>query len=117
MISVESLREPNTTLLSATVIASILDLQLEELAKIVGVDRDVLRFHPESARVQLGLRDLAKVLSVFLEEQVDVGDAAFHLKNTPIRAFRNRTLLEVIADGRADDVVAYLESVMSGAAG
>jgi hypothetical protein len=117
MISIESLREPGTTRLSATVIAGILGMRPEELAEFAGVRPDVLKSHPESARVQKALCDLARVLTVLAEQQPDVARVVFHLKNTPLRTFGGRTLLEVIRVGRIDDAIAYLDSVLSGAAG
>lgn len=117
MISVESLQEPGTTRLSATVIAGILDMRPEELAEFAGVHPKVLNLRPESARVQEALRDLARVLAVLTEQQPDVARVVFHLKNTPLSTFGGRTLLEVIRVGRVDDALAYLDSVLSGAAG
>lgn len=117
MISVESLKEPGATHLSPTIIADILDMPLEELAQFAGVQTDVLRLRPVSAQVQQPLYGLARVLVLLTEHQPDVAKVVFHLKNTPLSTFGQRTLLEVIREGRIDNAMAYLESVLSGAAG
>lgn len=117
MISAEALREPGFTHLSPTIMAGILDMQPHELAQFVGVHPNILALHPESARVQEVLRGLARVLTVLTEQQTDVARVVFHLKNRPLKTFGDSTLFEVIRAGRIDNAMAYLESVLSGAAG
>lgn len=43
--------------------------------------------------------------------------AFFMFKNEPIPAFRHKTLLQLVQDGRVDDAIDYLESISSGFAG
>jgi len=43
--------------------------------------------------------------------------AAFLLRNEPLRAFGYKTADALIQDGRADTLIAYLESLAGGAAG
>lgn len=56
-----------------------------------------------------------------LQAAVDLGDdpqtALYHVKNSPIRSFEYKTALEMIEGGRADDVVAYLQSLSAGYVG
>lgn len=113
----ESLREPGTSDLSPTAIASLLDMPQQELAQLAGVHRNTLRLHPESSRVQALLRDLTRVLTAMTQLQPDVTRAVYHIKNTPIPAFDYRTMFEAIAAGRAEDVLTYVRSISSGAAG
>ena len=117
MISLESLRERGATHLSANRIAGVLDMRPEELARFARVHVDVLRFHPESIEVQRALHDIARVLELITLHQPDITRVVFHLKNTPLATFGQRTLLEVLQAGRVEDAIAYLESVLSGAAG
>lgn len=111
---IESSREAGTSRFSASNIADILGLQQQDLAALAGVHRNTLRSHPESPRLQAALRDLMRVLSAATAVQPDTERAFFMVKNTPIPAFRHKTLLQLVQDGRADDAVDYLESIGSG---
>jgi hypothetical protein len=113
----ESAREAGTSHLSAANLASILGLQQQDLATVAGVHRNTLRTHPESPRLQAALRDLMRVLSAAVEVQPDVERALFLIKNQPIPAFRHKTLLQLVQDGRTDDAIDYLESISAGFVG
>ena len=113
----ETSREADSPRLSATKLAKALDLQVQVLATIAGVHRNTLRTHPESPRLQAALRDLMRVLSAAVEVQPDVNHAYFMVKNEPIPAFRHKTLLQLVQEGRTDDAVDYLESINGGFVG
>lgn len=113
----ESAREPGTSRFSASGIASILGLQQQELAELAGVHRNTLRIHPESPRLQSVLRDLMRVLSAATAMEPDPQRAIFLIKNEPIPAFRHKTLLQLVQEGRAEDAIDYLESVSAGFVG
>lgn len=113
----ESLREPGTSRLSAPGIANILGVQHQDLAELAGVHRNTLRTHPESPRLQSALRDLMRVLSAATAVQPDAQRAVFLIKNEPIPAFRHKTLLQLVQEGRAEDAVGYLESISAGFVG
>jgi hypothetical protein len=113
----ESMREPGTSRFSASGIASLLGLQQQDLALVAGVHRNTLRTHPESPRLQTALRDLMRVLSAAAAVQPDPQRAAFLVKNEPIPAFRHKTLLQLVQDGRAEDAISYLESISAGFVG
>jgi hypothetical protein len=113
----ESARETGTSRLSAANLANILGLQQQDLATLAGVHRNTLRTHPESPKLQAALRDLMRVLSAVVAAQPDVERALFLIKNQPIPAFRHRTLLQLVQDGRTDDAIDYLESISSGFVG
>jgi len=110
-------REPGTSRFSATNIANALDLQFQDLATLAGVHRNTLRTHPESPRLQVALRDLMRVLSAAAAVQPDTDSAFFMVKNEPIAAFRHKTLLQLVQEGRTDDAIDYLESISAGFAG
>ncbi|MBV2150075.1 hypothetical protein KRZ98_17670 [Sphingobium sp. AS12] len=112
-----SVREPGTSRFSAANIASALGLQFQDLAALAGVHRNTLRTHPESPRLQIALRDLMRVLSAAAVVQPDTERAFFMVKNEPIPAFRHKTILQLVQEGRADDAIDYLESVSAGFAG
>ncbi|GHU04811.1 hypothetical protein FACS1894158_05900 [Betaproteobacteria bacterium] len=113
----ESVREAGTSRFSAAHIANALNLQYQELATLAGVHRNTLRTHPESPRLQVALRDLMRVLSAAAAVQPDTERAFFMIKNEPIPAFRHKTLLQLLQEGRAEDAIDYLESISAGFAG
>ena len=110
----ESTREPGTSRFSASGIAGILGLQQQDLAELAGVHRNTLRTHPESPRLQAALRDLMRVVSAATAVQPDAQRAIFLIKNEPIAAFRHKTLMQLVQEGRAEDAIGYLESIGAG---
>lgn len=113
----ESARETGTSRISAVNLANILGLRQQDLATLAGVHRNTVRTHPESPKLQATLRDLMRVLSAAVEAQPDVERALFLVKNYPVPAFRHKTLLQLVQEGRTDDAVDYLESISSGFVG
>ncbi len=113
----ESAREAGTSRLSATNIADALEMQYQDLAALAGVHRNTLRTHPESPRLQAALRDLMRVLSAATAVQPDTARAVFMVKNEPIPAFRHKTLLQLVQEGRTEDAIDYLESISAGFTG
>ena len=67
--------------------------------------------------MQKYLQDMLRVLAVITEITGDEQRAAFLLRNEPLRAFGYKTADSLVQQGRADDVIAYLESLAGGAAG
>lgn len=114
---VSDLREPESSAISPGRVASFFKLQAGELANSAGVHRNTLRLHPESARLQAYLRDLLRVLSAASELNPDPAAAAYWVSNVPIAAFRHKTARELVAEGRAQDVVSYLMSLEAGFVG
>ena len=113
----ESAREAGTSRLSATNIADALEMQYQDLAALAGVHRNTLRTHPESPRLQAALRDLMRMLSAATAVQPDTARAVFMVKNEPIPAFRHKTLLQLVQEGRTEDAIDYLESISAGFTG
>lgn len=113
----ESAREAGTSRFSAARIADALGLPYQDLATLAGVHRNTLRSHPESPRLQAALRDLMRVLSAATVVQSDTARAFFMVKNEPIPAFRHKTLLQLVQDGRTEDAIDYLESISAGFTG
>lgn len=64
----ENLREPGTSRLSASRVAHLFDMQLQELAELAKVHRNTLRVHPESPKLQKALRDLVRLLCALKQQ-------------------------------------------------
>ena len=111
-----ALREPETPDLSARQIATLLHLRLEELIATASA-HDTSKASSESLKLQAVLHDLLRVLSVAALIQPDRKLAISLIRDAPLPAFRGKTILQLVAERRAEDVLDYLESVRSGAAG
>lgn len=113
----ETVHQPGTSDLSATGVAELFGLQLQDLAALASVHRNTIRTHPNTPRLQAVLRDLMRVLSAASVVQPDRDRALFLIKNAPIPAFRHKTILQLVSEGRTDDAVDYLDSVSAGFVG
>ena len=113
----ETVHQPGTSDLSAVGVADLFGLQLQDLAVIAAVHRNTIRTHPNSPKLQVVLRDLMRVLSAASIVRPDQEQALFLIKNAPIPAFRHKTILQLVAEGRTEDAIDYLESVSSGYVG
>lgn len=112
--STELFREPGTTRLSPNRVAKTLALDLSALADAIGVHRNTLRLHPDSAKTQEGLRELNRVFLALLEVKADELQTSFHMMNTPIRVLGQRTLFEAVRDGDVDKALRYIQTISGG---
>lgn len=113
----ETVHQPGTSDFSAAGVAELFGLQLQDLAALAAVHRNTIRTHPNTPKLQAALRNLMRVLSAASVVQPDRNRALFLIKNAPIPAFRHKTILQLVAEGRTEDAVDYLESVGSGFVG
>ncbi len=81
------------------------------------VHRNTPTARPQAPQLQKYLRDMVRVLAIATEMTGDEKRAAFLLRNEPLRAFGYKTADTLIQEGKADMVIAFLESLMGGAAG
>lgn len=116
-ISIERFREPNTPYLSATKIGEVMGFRVQDLAERAGVHRNTPTARPQAPQLQRYLQDVVRVITVATEMTGDEGRAAFLVRNEPLKAFGYKTADTLIQEGRADAVVAYLESLAGGASG
>lgn len=112
-VVLEAVHQPGTSDLSATGVAELFGLQLQDLAALAAVHRNTIRTHPNTPRLQAVLRDLMRVLSAASLVRPDKDSALFLIKNAPIPAFRHKAILQLVAEGRTDDAVGYLDSLGS----
>ena len=114
---VERFREPNTPYLSPSKVGDFFGFRVQELAERAHVHRNTPTARPQAPQLQKYLQDMVRVLAVAAEMTGDVHRAVFLLRNEPLRAFGYKTADTPIQEGRADAVIAYLESFAGGAAG
>ena len=113
----EQFREPDTPYLSPARVGDFFGFQVQELAERARVHRNTPTARPQAPQLQKYLQDMVRVLSVAAEVTGDKSRAAFLLRNEPLKAFGYKTADALIQEGRADAVIAYLESFAGGAAG
>ncbi|MDR0781319.1 MAG: MbcA/ParS/Xre antitoxin family protein [Pseudomonadales bacterium] len=114
---VERFRESDTPYLSPARIGECFGFQVQELAERAHVHRNTPTARPQAPQLQKYLQDMMRVLAIATEMTGDEKRAVFLLRNEPLRAFGYKTADAMIQEGRADDVIAYLESLISGATG
>ncbi len=88
----------------------------QALAELAGVHRNTLR-NPASDRLQGRLREIVKAISAAADLTGDVGKSIYWRRNEPIADYCYRTAAELVADGRLDAVLAYIEDLTDGASG
>ncbi|MDE2337907.1 MAG: DNA-binding protein [Gammaproteobacteria bacterium] len=114
---VESLRLPGTASISPDKLAALLELPLQDLARFAGVHRNSLRLHPETPRAQAFARNVVRVLQIITDVRGDPDEARYLFKNAPIPTLGYKTALELVEEGRTEDVAGYLRSVSAGFVG
>ena len=113
---VDSLQEPRTPYISPTRFSEVLGVKVMALAELTGVHRNTLR-NPSSERLQLKMREMIKVISAAAELTGDIHKAIYWYRNEPIADYDHRTAAELVADGHADAVLAYIRDLENGARG
>ena len=68
-------------------------------------------------RAQEFARNVVRVIQAAVDLGNDPTTALRNIKDSPIRSFENKTALDMVEEGRTDDVVAYLRSLSAGYVG
>lgn len=110
----EKFREPGTKRLSVSAFGDLLGLQDQDLAEVAGVDVETLRTHPESVQLQGALLNLLRLLSVAVTVEPELLRSATLIKDHPIPTFSNKTLMQLVKEGRTEDAIGYLGSISAG---
>lgn len=111
------IQEPGTTLISPARFAQRLDLELHYLATLAHVHRNTIGRAPRSPRLQLFLRQALRVIAAATDLRGDGNRALFWFRNQPLADFGYKTPEVLVSEGRADDVIRYVESLEAGSAG
>lgn len=111
------LYEPGGVAFSAERVAALLKVELATLARQSGLGEDQLRNDVLAPAVQGYLTTVVSVLlaAYFVSGDLDKAVAWYH--NGPVFDSDSRTPEEFVRAGRADALLAYLESIESGAVG
>ncbi|CDN50791.1 antitoxin Xre/MbcA/ParS toxin-binding domain-containing protein [Neorhizobium galegae] len=113
-IGAAAFRESQSALLSARRVSDLLGLTQAELAKLIGVARNTLTAKSGARKVDLALSPVVRILAMASEMAGDENRAAIWFKHQPIPGWAGKTAYDLVGEGKADKVLAYLEAVRSG---
>ena len=100
--------------LSARRVAETLGVNLSELAELVGVARNTLAARTGGRKADAALSPIVRILAMAGDMAGDEQRAAIWFKHQPIPGWAGRTAYDLVREGKADKVLAYLEAVRSG---
>lgn len=106
--------QEKTPFLSAKRVAELLGVTMTELATLVGVARNTLSAKSGARKVDSALSPLVRILAMAGEMAGDKHRAAIWFKHQPIPGWAGKTAYDLVQEGKADKVLAYLEAVRAG---
>jgi hypothetical protein len=112
-----SIQEPRKPFISPVRFAKAAGVSVQALAALAGAHRNTVSQHPDSGRLQERLRDMVKAIVAAVGVTGDLGKAIYWFRNEPIADYRHQTAAELVAAGRLDAVLTYLEDLRNGASG
>jgi hypothetical protein len=92
----------------------LLGVTLSELAALIGVARNTLAAKTGARKVDAALSPVVRILTMAGEMSGDERRAAIWFKHQPIPGWAGKTAYDLVREGKADKVLAYLEAVRSG---
>lgn len=113
------LYEPNigAAILSPTRFITLMNMDIKELALQAHVHRNTVTRAPESEGLQRFIREAVRVVRAAADIAGDIDRAIFWYRNEPLSVFKYKTAEALVSDGRTDDVLNYVMSLQTGAAG
>lgn len=106
--------EPGSSRLSARKLAEALHIGMAELAGIVGASRATLSRLPVTAAADRALSPVARILAMASEMSGAADRAALWFKHQPLPGWAGKTARDLVGEGKADAVLAYLEATRAG---
>lgn len=100
--------------LSARRVSELLGVTQADLARLVGVARNTLTARSGARKVDQALSPVVRILAMAAEMAGDESRAAIWFKHQPIPGWAGKTAYNLVGEGKADKVLAYLEAVRSG---
>ncbi len=100
--------------LSARRVAETLGINLSELADLVGVARNTLAAKAGGRKADAALSPIVRIFAMAGEMAGNEQRAAIWFKHQPIPGWAGKTAYDLVREGKADKVLAYLEAVRSG---
>lgn len=106
--------EVRSQFLSARRVSELLGVTQADLARLIGVARNTLTARSGARKVDQALSPVVRILAMATEMAGDESRAAIWFKHQPIPGWADKTAYNLVGEGKADKVLAYLEAVRSG---
>lgn len=87
---------------------------MSELARLIGVARNTIAAKSGTRKVDAALSSIVRILLMAAEMAGSEQRAAIWFKHQPIPGWAGKTAYDLVREGKADKVFAYLEAVRSG---
>jgi Protein of unknown function (DUF2384) len=113
-VSSANLGRSDEPFLSPRRVAERLGVTLTELAAMIGVARNTLAAKAGGRKVDLALSPVVRILAMASEMAGGEDRAAIWFKHQPIPGWAGKTAYDLVKEGEADKVLAYLEAVRAG---
>jgi hypothetical protein len=111
------LQEGDGLYISPELYADKLALDKQRLAELAHVHRNTVRRMPKSPQLQKYLRESIRVLAAASDLVGSAAKAAFWYRNQPLSDFGYKTAEVLVSEGRADDVLRYIDMLSAGSTG
>lgn len=106
--------ESGSRYLSPQRLSEQLGVTQAELARLAGVARNTLTAKSATRKVDAALSPIVRILTLAAEMAGDESRAVIWFKHQPIPGWAGKTAYDLVAEGKADQVLAYLEAVRAG---
>jgi uncharacterized protein (DUF2384 family) len=113
----QDIRLDGTALISPVRFAAKLAMEQQELATFAHVHRNTISRLPTSAALQDYLRQSVRVIAAATDVRGDTEAATYWYRNQPLAPFGYKTAVQVVSEGKADEIIRYIKSVEAGAGG
>lgn len=113
-ISAARFGETQRPFLSPRRVAELLGVTLSELASLIGVARNTLTAKTGARKVDAALSPVVRILAMASEMAGSEERAAIWFKHQPIPGWAGKTAYDLVREGKAGKMLAYLEAVRSG---
>ena len=110
-------RELGAAAISPKRFIAVFGIDLLTLANQAHVHRNTVSRAPASESVQRFLREVLRVIRAAADLSSDIERALFWYRNEPLQPFEYKTAEQLVSEGRTDDLLRYIGSLLVGAAG
>ena len=110
-------RQTKSPIISPRMFCLALGMDVQTLASRAHVHRVTVNRAQGAEKLQTYLREAVRVMGAAADINGNFQDAAFWFRNEPISAFNFRTPEQLVSEGRAEDLLNYVQSLHAGAAG